>query len=279
MAYKTIIVHVDNSARSAERVKIAAQLAIDNGAHLIGLATTGWSSLLVAGAANDAMLPPVLAELEPFRASCRSALAAFEQQARALGVDAVESRMVEEEAGLALAMHGRYCDLVVLGQARGVADSPLVRPDFPEYVLLNCSTPVLVVPAAGPAAAVGRKVALAWNGSPEARRAISSAIPLLQRAESVFLVMINPERAAMYQGDEPGADMALYLARHGIRVEVVRHSDAPAADQALIDAAAACGADLMVMGAYGRSRFREFLLGGATRTLLESMAVPLWMAH
>ncbi|UOD28994.1 universal stress protein [Massilia violaceinigra] len=279
MSLKTIIVHVDTTSRSGERVKIAAQLAMDDDAHLIGLATTGWSSFVFAMGAIDPMVPPCSMDLEPVRQDCRTALAAFEAQARALGVASVETRLVEEEAGMALALHGRYSDLIVLGQTRGAANSVLVRNDFPEYVLLNCATPVLVVPASASAGSVGRHIAVAWNGSMEARRAIASAIPVLQRARQVSLVIINPELPGMDEGDEPGADMALYLARQGIRVEVLCRATQDGADEAIIDAMSACGADMIVMGAYGRSRLREFIMGGVTRTMLESMTVPAWMAH
>ncbi|RSZ61117.1 universal stress protein [Massilia atriviolacea] len=279
MSLKTIVVHVDSTPGSGERVNIAAQLAIDDDAHLIGLATTGWSSFVFATGAIDPMVPPFSLELEPVRQECRTALAAFEAQACALGVASLETRMAEEEAGMALALHGRYSDLIVLGQTTGASSSVLVRRDFPEYVLLNCAAPVLVIPASGSVGRVGRKVLVAWNGSMEARRAVVSAIPVLQRARQVSLVIINPERPGMDEGDEPGADMALYLARQGVRVDVLSRSTRGEAGDAIIDVATGCGADMVVMGAYGRSRLREFIMGGATRTMLESMPVPVWMAH
>lgn len=279
MPLKTILVHVDTTPRAAERIRLAAQLAITHQAHLIGLAPTGWSTLLYAPVSFDAALLPPAVDFEPVRQACRSALSAFDTQARALGVDSIETRLVDEEAGLALAMHGRYSDLIVVGQTHGPGEGGAVRSDYPEYALLNCTAPVLVVPAVGSYASIGREVALAWNGSVEAHRAVASALPLQQGARQVYLLMVNPRAAGIDEGDEPGADMALFLARHGVRVEVVVRAAAEHADQALLGAVNACNADLLVMGAYGRSRFRELLLGGATRTVLESMTVPVWMAH
>ncbi|MFP5391951.1 MAG: universal stress protein, partial [Gammaproteobacteria bacterium] len=278
-SYNIPLVHVDASARTSERVALAAQLALTHDAHLIGLAPTGWSTLLYASGAFDAGVAPVPFDWEPVRRACRGALDTFEAQARALGVHAIESRLVDEEAGLALAMHGRYSDLIVVGQTRGTDLPSSVRVDFPEHVVLNCTTPVLVVPSTGSFTQPGRTVAIAWNGSNEAQRAVRSALPLLQGAQRVHLIMINPRAAAIDDGDEPGADMGLYLARHGVRVEVVSRFSESHADAAILDAANECGADLLVMGAYGRSRFREFLMGGATRTMLQSMTLPVWMTH
>lgn len=279
MSLKTIIVHVDTTPRASERIDLAAQLAVDHDAHLIGLAPSGWSAQLYAPASFEAALLPPAVDAGPLRDACRTALAGFEAQARAHGVVSIESRLVDEEAGLALAMHGRYSDLVVAGQTRGSGHAGTLRGDVPEYVLLNCTVPLLLVPAVGSFGRVGREVALAWNGSIEAHRAVVSALPLLQRARHVYLIMINPRAAGIDEGDEPGADMALYLARHGIRVEVAVRAAADHADEAILAAVNGCSADLVVMGAYGRSRFRQLLMGGATRTMLESMTVPVWMAH
>ena len=112
-----------------------------------------------------------------------------------------------------------------------------------------------------------------------AQRAICAALPLLARAGSVTLGLVNPERQSGLHGDEPGADMALYLARHGVKVNVVvAHTRARESD-ALIDMAREVHAGLMVAGAFGHSRYREWFLGGVTRDLLGSAPVPLLIAH
>jgi nucleotide-binding universal stress UspA family protein len=280
MSLKTIVVHVDNSPRLSERINIAAQIALQHDAHLIGVAPSGWSPYVLSTGGFDAMVAPIADEMARIRRATEQALADFEAQARRLGVVSIESRMVDEEAGTALAMHGALSDLVVLGQTHGTEPDMLVRGDIPEYVVLNCATPVLMVPSGGSFDIVGRRVVIAWNGSAEAMRAVRSALPVLQRAQLVQLLIINPSSLrAMEQSGEPGADMAQYLARHQVKVELVTRSQLKDADQALVDVVAECGADLLVMGAYGRSRFREFLMGGASRTMLDGMRVPVWMAH
>ena len=167
----------------------------------------------------------------------------------------------------------------MIGQTAPNEFLPRLRSDFPEYVLLNCTRPVLVLPRSGTSADIGRSVTVAWNGSAEAVRAITSAIPLLKQAGRVDLVVFNADGEPDVHGDDPGADMALFLARHGIKVNVIAAKSGRDDGDALLSFAADSGADLIVMGAYGHSRFREFLLGGMTRTALSSSPVPLWMAH
>lgn len=276
MAYKTILVFLEPALRPAECTRMAAQLAMENDAHLIGLATTGMSPLLMIGSGIDPASPPVAEAFGALRSERLAMLDAFEHQAAMAGVASFERRLVEEEAGYALVQHGRYCDLLVMGQTRAPGQAGTLRKDVPEYVLLNGTRPVLVVPASGASANVGRQVAVAWNGSREASRALTSSIALLKRANKVTVVLANPGTEDV--AGVPGADVGLYLARHGIAVEVMTHFGDDT-EQALLDALGACQADLLVMGAYGHARLREFLLGGATRTMLRRMPVPVWMAH
>ncbi|HEX8610777.1 MAG TPA: universal stress protein [Telluria sp.] len=285
MEYKTILVHVDESPQAAVRIDAAARLAIEHNAHLIGTALTNLPPRLLALSGLDPSLPPMQAPLLELRRLADSALDAFEQRAAALGVLSVERRRLEEELGLGMSLQARYCDLVVIGQHDAAHPLPGVRADFPEYVLLNSAKPVLVVPATGAQGPpVGQHIVVGWNGSAPASRAIASAIPLMQRARQVDVVVVDARGQGDLHGAMPGADLALYLARHGLRVNV-RNIDSHAtpgradAGRALLAAAAETGADLIVMGAYGRSRFREVLLGGATRTVLRASTVPLWMMH
>jgi nucleotide-binding universal stress UspA family protein len=114
----------------------------------------------------------------------------------------------------------------------------------------------------------------------EAARAVAGALPILRRARQVDLAVFNPEREPYEaHGADPGADIALFLARHGIRVEVRRLTVSTPVGEALMSVAADWSSDLIVMGAYGHSRFREMMLGGATRTALQSMTVPVLMMH
>jgi nucleotide-binding universal stress UspA family protein len=167
----------------------------------------------------------------------------------------------------------------VLGQV-DPDEPPYVGRDLPEQVVLASGRPVLVVPhdwAPGP---LGDRVLLAWDASRAAARALSDAVPILERAESVLVVSATPKSIWLGLVELPGADMALHLARHQIEVEVQTvDTDGMETGDALLSFAADRGCDLLVMGAYAHSRVRELVLGGATRTILNSMTLPVLMAH
>jgi len=140
---------------------------------------------------------------------------------------------------------------------------------------------VLVVPYAGKFERVDRHALVAWDGSRAAIRAVTDAVPLLRRSGKVTLAIFNPDSHGSAHGEQPGADMALYLARHGVNVEVLVQKTPDGLDvgNALLSLASDLGVDLMVMGAYGHMRWRELVLGGVTRTIMRTMTVPVLMAH
>jgi nucleotide-binding universal stress UspA family protein len=174
-------------------------------------------------------------------------------------------------------LHARYADLVVVGQP-DEKDASGVEPDFVGRLLLAAGRPVLVVPYAGSFADTGKRVLVAWNASREATRALTDSIPLLREAEAVHVIAFDPAAAA--HGEVPGADIGLYLARHGIKVTVSQQS-APDVDvgNQLLSRAADLNADLIVMGAWGHSRLQELVMGGVTQTILQSMTVPVLLSH
>jgi nucleotide-binding universal stress UspA family protein len=277
--YKTILVHVDETARSLQRIEVAAHLATQYEAHLVGAAMTGLPAYAFPVAAIEAGMSPIMFPIEELRAAANRALDVFDTAASGVGLNAFERRLVNDDAGIGITLQARYSDLVVISQSSPDEFLSRLRSDFREYVLLNCARPVLVLPHAGVEAVPGKIVTVAWNGSAEAVRAITTAIPVLKRAHRVDLVVFDADTQANLHGDHPGVDMALYLARHGIEVEVTATRAAGEAGESLLSFAVDKGADLIVMGAYGRSRFQEFLLGGMSRTLLSSSPIALWMAH
>lgn len=279
MWYKTVLVHVDDGRAAGARIAIAAQLALASQAHLVGAAMTGMSPNVFAAAGLNPAVPPLLLSFDALREECVRALDAFERQVSAIGVASFERRQVEDQAGPGMSMQARYADLLVISQSDPASPAPRLRADFPEYVLLNCARPVLVVPAGLAPAPIGRRVMVGWNGSREATRALTSAIPLLKDADQVDVVVLNPESEGDVHGPLAGADIALFLARHGVKVDVRSVSGVLDAGSVLLSLAADGGADLLVTGAYGHSRIGEILLGGATRTLLASARLPLWMAR
>lgn len=273
--FKTIIVQVDDSPSMEARLQAAAWLANAHGAHLVGSAATGLSWPAYAMLTGSMAVTPI-EEFDTLRRAARSALDRFAERAHQLGVVSSELRLVEDEQRDALLLQSRYADLIVTdldwggrGAARGL----------PQYLALHSARPVLAVPVMHAGHPVAGRIVAGWDGSVPALRAIVAALPLLARADKVQLALVNPEHEGDLHGDEPGADMALYLARHGVRVEVkVVHTDAPAG-AALLDIAEGAGAGLVVAGAFGHSRYREIVLGGVTRYLLEHAAVPVLFAH
>ncbi|MBI3447199.1 MAG: universal stress protein [Magnetospirillum sp.] len=170
-----------------------------------------------------------------------------------------------------LALHARYADLTIMGQ------TPFGAPDHVTDLLMNVGRPLLVVPLHGSFPVVGQRVLVAWNASREATRAVFDALALLKKASLVTVMTMD---ADVDEGRVAGADISLALARHGVAVEIV-HSTLGDLDagNALLSRASDCGADLLVMGAFGHSPLREKVLGGATRHILGHMTVPVLLSH
>jgi nucleotide-binding universal stress UspA family protein len=283
--YKTIVVHVDGSAQQDSRMAAAARLAREHDAHLVASAATGisWTDYLILTGSMVAPIPP--ADFDGLRRTASLHLRAFADHAARLGIASVETRLVEDTADGALLLQARYADLVVL--SRDVDPEPGIAPRvrrLPEHVALRGVRPVLVVPPDYADRPVASTVVAGWDGSTQALRALAAALPLLQRADGVRLVVVNPDRVnpdrlSDLHGEQPGADMALYLARHGVKVDVVLERTHATVGSTLMAQARAAGAGLIVAGAYGHSRYREWVLGGVTRELLERTPVPLLLAH
>lgn len=278
MSYKTILVHCDASRGVGSRLAVAAEVAQRFNARLVGLHAR--EPFEVVSYIDGGMaLGPLLEAYEAGReAAEKTAHAAYEKATKSRSI-ASEWRVTDAFSDDALTVGARYADLLVVGQAD--PDDPAgSRGDLPEAMAFAAGRPVLVVPKIGTSSPVGRTVMLCWNASRESARAAADALPFLRAAEKAIVLVVDPEISADAHGQEPGADVALWLARQGVNV-VVQRDTAPDAriGETILSRAADCGADLIVMGIYGHSRLREFVLGGASRTLLESMTVPVLMSH
>ncbi|MDB5855847.1 MAG: universal stress protein [Herminiimonas sp.] len=281
MSYRTIAVQVNESLHNLNRIKLAAALAGNFEAHLIGTAASGvpeWFTMPGMVAEPGIVLTSYL---ESIREQARSLLAEFEAAAARAGVASFESRMIEQDAAAALCLQARYSDLLVIGQGDPNENLPSQSADIAQQVALNSPRAVLIIPFAGMFQGLGKRAMIAWDGSMAAARAVTAALPFLRRAESVQVAVFNPDRAVGAHGASPGADIALFLARHGVKVEVSVNEtgDELDAGNALLSHLSDWNADLLVMGCYGHSRFREILLGGVSRTVMESMTVPVLMEH
>lgn len=277
----TFAVHINSSRHMRDRARIAAQIAVSCGAHLVGVASTMLPESPYMNSIGSEAATLLADYLGRVRQKVDADLAVFEGIAQAADVCSCEKRVLDDEAGIALCLQGRYSDLLIVGQVD--ADEPLDMPDnLPEYALMNAGRPVLVCPLIVRQDSIGKRCLVAWDGSLEAARAITGALPILQRAANVLLCVVDPEIGRGAHGQEPGADMALYLARHNVRTEVMRVSADPHhADigDALLTEASRCDADLLIMGGYGHSRLREVVLGGVTATVLRAMDLPVLMSH
>lgn len=278
MSYRTIIVHVDQSRHAPQRIRFAAMLAAEHGAHLVGVAATGVSREVFPHGYHA--LPGSLeaSYFDPLYDNARRALERFGALAGEAGV-AVEQRLVSDLDSEALARLGRFADLVVVGQD----DPDEALGDrvgrIPEYVAFTCARPVLVLPCAAPAPAPLRHVLVAWNGSKEASAALLAALPLMRRAARVGVVAFRQGADAELGDARHQADLAAFLARHEVRAEIMTVEGEIGGGRDLLSLATQQASDLLVMGCYGHSQFRELILGGVTRHVLRCASIPVLMAH
>lgn len=275
MAYHTLLVHLDSEAPCATRTAIALRLAREHGAHLIGLAPTGRVQIPIDVASSLFEPGYAIASGHYLRKRAETACEAFEAAARAAGLSSFEARVDEEDHADSVIAHARSADLAIVGQTDPEAPLGVVNRDLPERTVLASGRPVLVVPYAGQFETLGSNVLAAWNDSREAARALADALPMLQRAQKVTVLT---QRGADAAEPELGL-LESWLARHAVRCGAAHEVSNLDFGDLLLSRAADLGTDLIVMGCYGHARFTERVLGGATRSLLKQMTVPVLMAH
>lgn len=268
----TILLHIDSSAGTPSRIKLARQMADDFGVEVIGQ-------------------PCVLTALLRYPFSMDGAAAAVALMRK---LDRENNEKMRANFLLLTEGHGRmhwfepladgpwgfarralYADLMILGQRDPYEPSDSELPtDFVSSTLLESGRPALVLPYTGVTGPMGSTVLLAWKETREAARAVSAALPWLQRASQVHAVCFGKEQ------DSALHSLQSYLQSHG--VSITSHAggieDGEIGNR-LLSLAVDVGADLLVMGCYGHGRAREWVLGGATRTVLRTMTLPVLMAH
>ena len=277
MAYKDFLVHLNNSKHRARRLDIAIRLAQASDAHLVGLYTA--TDLFAPAFLTSQLAAGLIAAQRELSGDERNkAKAEFDERGRQASIS-IEWREVEDTGAMAT-LHTRYADLAVIGQPDpDEALSPTER-DLAERVVLDSGRPVLMVPYAGRFPTLGQRVLIAWNASAQATRAVNDALPLLAQAKVITVLAVNPKGGERGHGEVPGADIALHLARHGLKAEAAHaFADDIDASDVILSRASDLGVDLIVMGAYGRPRLRELVLGGVTRSLFQHMTVPVLMSH
>jgi nucleotide-binding universal stress UspA family protein len=269
---KSVLLHLDGSARCMQRIRVARHVAETFDAEVTAF----------YGVTPPFMRYPFAMEGGPAAVSIMSDLA---EDARnkahdifltaSAGAPRLSWSESTSDALSAFARRALYADLMILGQhdARDPAAGELPA-DFVTRLLIDTGRPALVLPYAGTPAPIGRIALVAWKETREAARAVSAALPWLCGAEEVHVVC---------HGDEPEAPLQAldsYLKARGVTARLHRGGPEQAGvGESLLSQAADLGADLLVMGCYGHSRAREWALGGATRSILQSMTVPVLLMH
>ena len=279
MAYKTILQLLDGSERDDMRLEIAFSYAAVDQSHLIVLRCIPPLAYPPLGVfAVGAVGAIAEAERDYFTDAQQQAKrlrGTVEQRAESHGVS-LEWRLEKGFADDILPLQARYADMVIMGQADPDSEDAAQTRGLPVHTVTASGRPLLVIPYAGNFAAPAKYPLIAWNGSREASRAVHDAMPLLRRADKVSILSIDPPDDAHIAG----FDISAHLARHGVNAEAVRtvSGDISIGD-ILLSECADLGSDMIVMGAYGHSRLREFILGGVSQHILETMTVPVFMAH
>lgn len=279
--FKQLLVHLDPSDQGKRRLAAAAGVASTFDAHLTGLyvippepvppyaagvPVSGSAALLEAGGSNE------------LREQVDATRQAFESMCGRTGVRG-RWRQAEGPVALIVSMHARYADLAIIGQDGTEPDSMLITPGLAAEVALDSGGPVLIIPHSGEWAQIGTRPMVAWSGTRESSRAVHDALPFLKRAKETTVLTVREPSGDSDEPTESELDIVAYLGRHGIEATFRRETtELDVADELL----ARMGdqlCDLLVMGAYGHSRLRELVFGGATKSMLAHMTAPVLMSN
>jgi len=282
MAFKNLLVHIDDSVASTQRVAAALALAKRQDAMVTGVAIELESTI---SSYIGVKLPASLtdAQREIVRRAADDAIDAFTRAAKAAEIRHQTHRIIcgAAKAPALLSFHARHADITFMGQP------DMREPGAPFYeslldgVMFASGRPVYIVPYIGRFDMAHRKAVIAWDGGKKAVRAVNDAIPLLQgRGGEVVVLVINAEERKGAHGAAPGEDIRAHLARHGIDARIARETVRDLAiDAAILNYLTDAGADLLIMGAYSHSRLREKAFGGVTNAILHQMTTPVLMAE
>lgn len=288
MAFKDIAVHIDATPAGQERVRIAVRIASHDGAYLTGLfirtphappppGLPRFSHLgLETGAFPDEEFQRRIAEEEK---ALPEGEEAFRQATKEAGVNG-EWLVLDGGVTKPIDAQARYADLVVAGPMNMDERARYIGAIFPGELALACGRPVLAVPSTGKLETLAERVLIAWNASREAARAVSDAMPFLVHADFVTMLAVEPPWGDVEDGMRELSNLGRHLEHCGVSAEryVVKAPEHTIGEEILARAEDSC-CDLVVMGAYGHSHMREIVLGGATRTLLESIKTPILLSH
>lgn len=278
--WKSIAVFLDDTPQSEKICDYAADLALRCGAHLIGIhGIQGFpgsfpeDSFVHGKQAINALIDRQRAteEKRAFAVARRFVAVARKQDI------STEFRVIWAGSADDAVLNALHCDLVVLGHPlpRGLPEAWTA-----DRLLIATGVPLLAIPDGWNSGTIGTNVIVAWNGSREARRAITDAMPLLSAAQSVTVLVVNSAKIPQKYGAEPGSDISLYLARHGVQVELQQAGAGGASiAKTILSKATEQNADLIVIGAYSHKRTSEIFFGGVTREILTSISMPVLLSR
>jgi len=275
-----IVVFIDGGTETPGILEFASILSQEHGARLISVfmqpePTTTPAETFARGKGMLSMIEVHRAQLERIEADHR---AQFEDVVRRHGIRSESEWRSLPYLSSEVGVHAYYADMVVIARPES-ASQTAGPPGLAESLVLSSGRPIIVFPPRGTASKV-RRILVAWNAKRESIRAVADALPLLAKAEAVEVLVVDHQRHPTGHGQEPGADIARHLARHGAQVEVRRlSSGGKDVGSLLLSQAAGFGADLLVMGAYGHSHLREWMFGGVTRTVLYEAGLPVLMSR
>jgi nucleotide-binding universal stress UspA family protein len=288
VALKDLLVYLDCATRSPVQLRLAVDLARRHASFITALHVREWTAEQLARRRTAELAGRSAADVGELEEAVESSI---DRSARGLkatfagltgqhGLDS-EWRTVEGEPSTVLPQHARYADLCILGAGAPGSSTAGAAYRFSEEMLFTAGRPVLLVPQSSAGTTLGAHVAVAWNSSRSAARALNDALPLLERSETTTVLTVNPGESIEARGGLPARRLLEHLRRHGVAARSVELSAVPddAIAAALQEKASAAGADLLVAGAHGHTWLREVLLGSVTRDLLSELRLPLMMSH
>jgi nucleotide-binding universal stress UspA family protein len=274
-----IVIFIDGNTEAPSILEFAGVLAEEHGAHLIGVfmqpaPTVTTAQTFARGKGIREVMGVQDQEIEGIEEHQRGL---FDDTVRRHGVRSASEWRSLPYLSSEVGVHAYYGDLVIISRPEA-ADHTAGPPGLAESLVLSSGRPIILFPPRGTDSRV-RRVLVAWKATRESIRAVADALPLLARAEVVDVLVVDHQRQRTH-GQEPGADIARHLARHGAQVEVRRlSSGGQDVGRLLLSESATFRADLLVMGAYGHSHLSEWMFGGVTRTVLYEAGLPVLMSR
>lgn len=280
MQFRNIMVYLDQGNSNQARVDSALAIASTHGAALTGVALIPQPPLAILQRLGVTNAPDLY---EKLRADVQESVDQFHERAAAAGVEAdvLKLECPEGDAPAKLSRVARVYDLSILRQANPDNDDTAFIARLSEEVMFSSGRPVLYMPYIGAHQIPFKRGLIAWDGSRSSARAVHDALPLLENMDQVTILVINSNKMEpSSDGVMPGEGLSRHLHRHGISSEIQRMERGDSSTSTLIlNELTNTGADLLVMGGYGTPKLREIILGGVTRTVLETMTVPVFLSH